>query len=229
MAKALLQALSLLYDYDLLTAEEISMASIIFNGLGFFTAMHEIAQLNTAKYLFDTYHIAELEAKIVDANQKTWWGGCKTYEADVISDGTFIWEVKSFGQSVNDAVTQVANYAVLGGYTPGYQINIHGINIFGRYYMNIDSAIGHPEVLRYTFWKRPKNPQGEAEEVTLADMQFAYNIVYAAAITPFLVIMGATAIEDIATMGAGIADDAASLALALQASIGAVNALAPVL
>lgn len=95
--------------------------------------------------------------------------------------------------------------------------------------MNVNSAVGHPEVLRYTFWKQPKDPQGQAEEIALADMKTAYYIVYAAAIALFVAIMGATFIEDVATAGAGIADDVASLALALQASIGAVSALAPVL
>ena len=195
MSVQVLRMLSNIYNAGVINDSAISLSTLALNGLGLYTAFHEIAQLNIAKKL----------------KQKGFWNIIlEQYingkgEADIVATRwkKYVWEVKPLGTSPN---TQLTKYTKGTGYSRGYNIgNISNIAICGRVKMNItfDSSGG----AYYAFYVSGKR-------VTNAQLQKALKTVIVAAYSIAVLTILATIIEDIVTFGIGIWNDALSFASA---------------
>ncbi len=200
MAVELLNMLSTVYSLCNFNSSAIAILTISLNGLGIYKAFHEIAQLNIAKKLSKKGFLVGLEQKVAK--------GCI---ADIVATkgkNRYIWEVKPLGGS--SPRSQLNRYTNKTGYKKGYNIgSIKGIVILGKLKMNITfDSTGGAYYSFYSNGKRVYNSQ--------LYRQLRTNIMIARALVAAIVI--ATLLEDIATMGAGIWNDAYSFAKAVTLS-----------
>ncbi|WP_157128215.1 hypothetical protein [Brevibacillus parabrevis] len=101
-----------------------------------YTPLHEIAQINVAKKLYEmTGQEAELE-KSLDTGETEFFGLLKKkYEADIVL-GNEVWEVKPLNGE--DPKPQLELYKKIGGLTEGKQLKpITGITVFDQIKMEI--------------------------------------------------------------------------------------------
>ena len=205
MAVSSLRMLSMIYNHGIINDSSASLSVLALNGLGLYTAFHEIAQINIAKKLYSKgYYNITLEHRIG-----------KKGEADIVASkglSRYVWEVKPiFG----DASKQLDKYTSGTGLIRGKNIgNINNIAIYGRLKMCItfDSHGG----AYYAFYINNRR-------VTNAQLYKALRIVILAACAVAATIIVATIIEDIATGGLGIWNDASSFAAAAS-SMGPIIA-----
>ena len=191
MAVAVLRMLSNIYNAGIINDSTVSLSTLALNGLGLYTAFHEIAQLNIAK---------KLEAKgfrNITLEQYIRGKG----EADIVATKRkkYVWEVKPLGTSPN---SQLVKYSKGTGYNRGYNIGkIDNIAICGKVKMCItfDSSGG----AYYAFYVRGKR-------VTNSQLHRALKAIIVVACAVAVSIILATILEDILTFGAGIWNDAPS-------------------
>jgi len=128
------------YATSRIDQEELALSLIVSNGLGFGTALHEIAQVNAAQALSQKYGPAVLEYNI---------GGHQ--EADIKIGGQ-AWEVKSWN---NSSETQLRNDETLGNLTRGSNEGmspISDIPIIGDIKMEV-SFSAKPGEINYSYYK----------------------------------------------------------------------------
>jgi len=191
MAVAVLRMLSNIYNAGIISASTASMSTLALNGLGLYTAFHEIAQLNIAKKLqLKGFRNITLEQYIKGKG-----------EADIVATNRYkyVWEVKPLGTSPN---AQLVKYTKGTGLYRGYNIgSIDNITICGKVKMFItfDSSGG----AYYAFYVSGKR-------ITNAQLQKALKAVIIAASAAAATIILATILEDIASFGVGVWNDAPS-------------------
>ncbi len=149
------------------TSAQVSKAVILANGWNFYTALHEIAQVNIYRALVERGYAPILEQKI-KSNENTLLGlgPKKTYEADVVANG-LLWEVKPLGGA--SPKKQIEKYTELGGYVAaptGTLESIKGIYIVSGIYMKIDFPKAGEA--RYSFYKRETDPNGNYVESAIS-------------------------------------------------------------
>ncbi len=214
MPALILNALSYMYNSGLYASKDLALTTLTLNGSGIFTAFHEFAQLNLAKYLTGQGYVTELEYKIRKAAKNGKNGSCG--EVDVVASAglvNYFWEIKpvTYKDSVsnrNDALDQMDEYAAIG-LIEGSAIKIDGIEFFGDIKMRLFSDEKRPGLVYYQFYKtRLFQPElvltnAEVKSEIKAKLVKATVIIGAAAV--------ATLIEDILTGGAGAVDDIPSI------------------
>ncbi|WP_347280621.1 RHS repeat-associated core domain-containing protein [uncultured Phocaeicola sp.] len=214
MPALILNALSYMYNSGLYASKDLALTTLTLNGSGIFTAFHEFAQLNLAKYLTGQGYVTELEYKIRKAAKNGKNGSCG--EVDVVASAglvNYFWEIKpvTYKDSVsnrNDALDQMDEYAAIG-LIEGSAIKIDGIEFFGDIKMRLFSDEKRPGLVYYQFYKtRLFQP-----ELVLTNAEVKSEIK--AKLVKATVIIGAAAvanlIEDILTGGAGAVDDIPSI------------------
>ena len=133
-----LNALGILYNANLISAQTLSIIVLAQNGKNPFTAFHEIAQLNLAKHLRSRGYIPILEYPVLGVG-----------EMDVYANGMG-WEVKPIGRKGGG---QLEKYLLAGGFSAGESIPmIMGIPIFGDFYMGLVQSPTEPGVVHYFFY-----------------------------------------------------------------------------
>ncbi len=128
-----------------------------------YTALHEIAQLNIARALYENAILTTLEHSF----QGIFKG--RKYEVDIMS-GTMLYEVKPIYSLTADK-KQAENYSKEGNFTLGLELQpILNISLFGSYYMDIYFYEG---VALYEVHMK----NGDKERVILTNKQLveAYN------------------------------------------------------
>ena len=205
MSVAFLRMMSQIYNANIINSSVASLSTIALNGLGIYTAFHEIAQLNIAKQLKKRGYKVTLEYRVG-----------KKGEADIVAQANwyskkYVWEVKPLGTS---ASAQLTKYTKGTGLLRGFSLGkISNIPIVGKIKMNItfDSRGG----AYYAFYLK-------GNRVTNAQLYRAlsYSIKAATAVAAAIII--ATVAEDIATAGIGIWNDVISFG-------GATGAMIPIL
>ena len=169
--------------------------SLALNGLGIYTAFHEIAQLNIAKKL------KKLGFRNITLEYRT----SGKDEADIVATKfkKYVWEVKPAGKSPE---SQLRKYTTGTGLVRGYSIgNINRIPVCGRVKMNI--SFNSKGGAFYSFYS-------DGQRVTNAQLQKALKTVIIAACSVAASIILVTILEDILTWGIGILNDAPSFAAA---------------
>jgi RHS repeat-associated protein len=158
MSVKALNATSVSYNGGWLSGREVSTYTLVKNGFGVYTALHEIAQLNIAKELSKLGYATILEYKV---NNK--------YEVDVATIGGMIWEVKPITQiRKNSAQKQVEKYTGLdGSLSPGdvLERSITGIPVFKDIYMDIE--FGDPGTAYYSLYRMK-----DGERVAVSNREF---------------------------------------------------------
>ena len=211
-----LRGASVLYNSGVLNASLTSTFALVANGLGAYTAFHEIAQLNVAKALYEMGYGSVLEYRITSKTEKNKFGKCKQYEADIVS-GNMVWEIKPSG---TDGTAQLKKYMTDGDLIAGFVMDpIMNIPVLGDIKMGI--VFDKPGVASYYFYKL--NEKEEEVIVPATEVVKEYNKRAVTAIAVAGVIIAATLAEDALTAGAGTADDIPSLIGALSAA-GAILA-----
>ena len=205
MSVPFLRMLSKIYNKNIISSAVASLSSLALNGGGIYTAFHEIAQLNIAKELYKRGYNVTLE-----------YGLGKKGEADIVAQANwyskkYVWEVKPLGTS---ASAQISKYTNGTGLKKGFSLgNINNIRIFGNIKMNItfDGNGG----AYYAFYLG-------GQRITNAQFYRAikYSIYAACAVAATIIV--ATLVEDIATLGLGLWNDALSFA-------GAAASMGPIL
>ena len=143
MPVLLLNALSGLYNSGLLLPEDVTVLTFLFNGGNIYNAFHEVAQLNTAKYIFETTGISStLEYKLPNGK-----------EADVMA-ANMLWEIKPVTQT---GLTQLNGYLDVSGLKPGSAVMKEGIPIISNIYMGLRPKENEPGVVEYYFLSKSKN------------------------------------------------------------------------
>ena len=198
----MLRAISKLYNSGLASAQQVTLFTLLANGFNLNTGLHEIAQLNLAKYLYQKgYSSVELEYAT---------GG---KEADIATN-KYIWEVKPITQISSSAPDkQLAGYLSSSGKSAGFVILRNGIPVIDDIYMGITTSVSHPGIEYYYFYRL--NCQNQQVRVSSSvvlkevkkDMLIVAGVVAVAA--------GATLVEDVFTLGAGTSDDLLSILAAL--------------
>ncbi len=205
-----LNAMSYLYITDILDTQNVSTGALLLNGLNPYTAFHEIAQMNIAKKLSEMGYATILEYPIYSKTEKTWWGGSKKYEADIVAGAdiaSMVWEVKPVGTS---GLTQLNKYVENSNLMPGFIMDpILNIPVIGDYKMGINFT--GEGLANYFFYKNDPDERVESVEVAKAFRRKQAGATLAAA-----GILGLGVADDIT--GIGVADDPAALALALSAA-----------
>ena len=201
MSVPFLRMMSLIYNSNIINSSVASLSTIALNGLGIYTAFHEIAQLNIKKRGYKV----TLEYRVG-----------KKGEADIVAQANwyskkYVWEVKPLGTS---ASAQLAKYTSGTGLIRGFSLGkILNIPILGNIKMNItfNSSGG----AFYAFYLRNNR-------VTNAQLYKALSYAIKAATAVAAAIIIATVAEDIASAGIGIWNDIFSFG-------GATGAMIPIL
>ena len=151
-----LRTISYFYNNNLISARFASTITIIANGANPYVALHEIAQLNVSKSLYNQGKPSTLEYQLSE--------GC---EADVVS-GCYVWEVKPITTSVSTAMKQVNKYITLSNNSllaGGMLAPIEQIPVYDDVYMDITfTAYG---VAQYSLSKTGD----DAQKVTVTNAQ----------------------------------------------------------
>ena len=198
MPVPILNGLSGIYNSGLLMAEDISVLTILLNGGNIFNGFHEVAQLNAAKYIFDTTGVAPtLE-----------YGLSNGKEADIMAMN-MLWEIKPVTQSGLD---QLNGYLEVSGMQPGTPISFDGIPIIENIYMGLRPKQKEPGVIEYYFYRQHDGKKEQLDSTTVRDR---INAVETFGIAVITILLGATLVEDIITGGVGMVDDIPSILLAL--------------
>jgi hypothetical protein len=203
MAVSILRMLSNIYNANIINDLTASLSVLSLNGLGLYTAFHEIAQLNIAKKLkYLGFSNIILEQYIRGKG-----------EADIVATKwkRYVWEVKPLGQSPNKQLTK---YTTKTGLYRGYNIgSIHNIAICG----NIKMMITFDEYggAYYAFYNKQKR-------ITNAELQKALKPIIILACSVSATIILGTIIEDIVTYGIGIWNDA-------QSFVGAATSMSSII
>ena len=203
MAVSVLRMLSSIYNAGIINASTASLSTLALNGLGLYTAFHEIAQLNIAKKLKRKGFVGITLERYISGKG----------EADIVATKgkKYVWEVKPLGTSANKQLTKYTNGT---GFYRGYNIGaITNIAICGKVKMSItfDSSGG----AFYAFYVKGKR-------VTNAALQKALKTVIVAASAVAATVILATILEDIVSCGIGIWNDAPSFAGAAASMSGII-------
>ena len=175
-----LRLFSLMYNANIVTSQEISYLLIYENGLNIGNAMHEIAQVNVARYLSQMGFETMLETRI------------KRKEIDITS-GDYAWEVKPIGET---GAEQLDGYCSLGGYVPGFDIEpIYNIPIVGNYKMGVVSSsyplemdidlledkrlLAESGVINYFFYKEDNGKKVQVSSAEVYTAVVAYKLLNA--------------------------------------------------
>ncbi|WP_223067787.1 RHS repeat-associated core domain-containing protein [Paenibacillus caui] len=157
MAVDELNGIAALYSSGILTSGEASAAIITANKKGFYTAFHEIAQVNIYKQLVKKGYSPILE-KSIQSNEKNIFGKYKTVEADVVA-GIYLWEVKPRGGA--SAKKQIEKYTALSDYVPGPVTLLNtmtDIQVVGNIYMEVEFPSNGEA--RYSFYRKEVDSRG---------------------------------------------------------------------
>lgn len=185
--------------------DDIGLTCVAHNGLGFFTAFHETAQLVAAKELTDELYATSLEYHI----------GRKSADIFAKKGISYLYEVKSFGLSYNKAKEQLQGYLNSTHFLVGPAFQPQSINFVRNIYMDVYYQEGG--IVWYEFHSKKRRYQN-VEVVAVVkeeDIQKKLRRKYWIGKAVVAAIILATLAEDVLTSGAGVADDAASLATAL--------------
>ena len=210
MLVKILNDLSLLYNANIFSAEQVSIFTLLLNGGNVYNGFHEIAQLNMAKQLFLMGRPSTLEYSIKSATEKTAGGKCKSYEIDIVSLNS-LWEIKPLGG--DSAEPQATLYAMESGMNKGMILpQLTNIPVFGKYQMYITYPQRGEAYYGFTYL----NKQGERVPITSAAAENDYKRTYYIAVSAVAVIIAITIVEDVLTGGGGVADDPVSVGLAYE-------------
>jgi RHS repeat-associated core domain len=208
MAVLFLRMLSNIYNHNIINTEIASFTTLCSNGFGYYTAFHEIAQLNIAKELFKRGYIVTLEDSIKNVG-----------EADItahkIIGYTYIWEVKPIGQE-KEAQEQLKKYIAAKNFKRGFSLGVlSNIAVAGKIKMKITFDNNGGAYYEFTCNGTRVTNAVLAQLLKALD----YSMKAACAVAGAIIIL--TLVEDIATGGLGIWNDGPSLsgAAASAASI----------
>jgi RHS repeat-associated protein len=180
----------------------ISANILLANAFNIYNGFHEIAQVYIAQRLSEMGYQTQLEYKVGKNNK-----------VDVVANDFYAWEVKAKGDNPTPQLNGYISKSN-GTLTKGFYMEpIENITIVGDIKMRIDfdTAGG----ANYSFYQNSLN--GEQLAVSSVEVKnevknrFGWGVGVAGA------ILIATFAEDIITAGAGVADDLASLYLAMTA------------
>ena len=210
MAVSFLRALSSFYNNNSFSKEQTSTAILLCNGLGVYTAFHEMAQVNVVKKLYGRGKESILEYSITSKTEKNIFGKYKKMEADIVSEN-YIWEVKPYGQKgdkqLNKYISNDTKRKLQKGYTMG---SINNIPVLAEYKMVV--SFKHGGTVNYRFYK--KNEREEIVYVKSTEVKKEYLKRWGEASLVVIGVVGLTVAEDIFSGGLGIADDLPSLGVA---------------
>ncbi len=231
MPRNILNSLSRWYNAGIIEGKGLSTLTLLLNGMGVETALHEIAQLNMAKDLYTRGYSPKLEVeifapslkkKIYNASDASRANNCTWQEIDIVAKG-YIWEIKSIGQvltpsKLGSAEKQLDNYLTAGQdiYQEGTReifSGITGVEVLGDIKMNVKPTLKRSGVIEYDFYK-----DDDGERVTVVSFSAVreqYKKRQKEALEAIGGIMILTILEDIISVGAGTLDDLPSFLVAL--------------
>ena len=211
-------------DLRVVSLDFLGPTMLVLNGANVYNAFHETAQVVAAEAFQRKGYSCELEVSCKKSN------GTRG-EIDLLLNGRYVYEIKNYFDSISNAKQQVNSYVNGNSYYLKGNIGFEEkkINfITDKIKMRVQYA--GDGVILYSFSKELSfqflwcNVQIK-NEIKEEDLEHAIKVATWAGIAIAGTIILATIAEDVITYGAGVADDAPSVAAAASAYSGVVSGL----